>query len=197
MADPTVTDDLFDTSTILPSDPVGDDGEALEVLHDREYRVRAFRKRDDLCSSAVGPRPETAGAVRRHRPDPLTIHHMQIDLEVAFPSTLEMIGANRVGSRDAPSHVVHRHRGRTTAARRAVDRPRFHPQGARAVRWATRVTTRLRCCGDGTVRRSSACGRSARRRPSAVVARRRRRHAEQYAHGLAVRPEHLPRLGRG
>jgi hypothetical protein len=99
MADPTspeaqrALDDLFDTSMILPPDPVGDDGEPLEVLHDREYRVRAFRKRDDLLL--------IRGAVRDQKPpglyvdidpNPLTIHHMQIDLEIAFP-TLEIVGA--------------------------------------------------------------------------------------------------------
>jgi Protein of unknown function (DUF2889) len=95
MAEP-LLDDPFDTSTILPSAPVGDDGEPLEVLHDREYRVRAFRKADDLLV--------IRGAVRDQKPpglyididpDPLTIHHMQIDLEIAFP-TLEIVGA-RVG----------------------------------------------------------------------------------------------------
>ncbi len=90
---PRALDDLFDTSTILPTAPLGDDGEPLEVLHDREYRVRAFRKRDDLLL--------IRGAVRDQKPpglyividpNPLTIHHMQIDLEVAFP-TLEIVGA--------------------------------------------------------------------------------------------------------
>ena len=102
MADSTVTDDLFDTSSILPSDPVGDDGARLEVLHDREYRVRAFRKRDDLLL--------IRGAVRDQKPpglyididpNPMTIHHMQIDLEIAFP-TLEIVGAT-VGSETHPS----------------------------------------------------------------------------------------------
>ncbi len=90
---PRALDDLFDTSTILPTAPLGDDGEPLEVLHDREYRVRAFRKRDDLLL--------IRGAVRDQKPpglyvdidpNPLTIHHMQIDLEIAFP-TLEIVGA--------------------------------------------------------------------------------------------------------
>ena len=76
----------FDTHDILPPDP------DLEVLHDREYRVRAFRKDPNLL---------IRGAVRDQKPprlyleddnDPLTIHHMQLDLEVAFPS-LEIVGA--------------------------------------------------------------------------------------------------------
>jgi hypothetical protein len=99
---PRMLDDLFDTSTILPSAPDGDDGVPLEVLHDREYRVRAFRKADDIML--------IRGAVRDQKPpglyidvdpDPLTVHHMQIDLEIAFPS-LEIIGA-RVGIETHPS----------------------------------------------------------------------------------------------
>ncbi len=78
---------LFDRNEILPADP-----DELEVLHDREYRVRAFRKDPNLL---------IRGAVRDQKPprlyieddnDPLTIHHMQVELEVAFP-TLEIVGA--------------------------------------------------------------------------------------------------------
>jgi hypothetical protein len=74
----------FDTQDILPPDP------DLEVLHDREYRVRAFRKDPNLL---------VRGAVRDQKPPrlylvdddlPLTIHHMQVDLEIAFP-TLEIV----------------------------------------------------------------------------------------------------------
>jgi hypothetical protein len=70
----------FATDSILP--PLPD----LEVLHDREYRVQAYRKADDLIL--------IRGAVRDQKPpglylgddeQPLTIHHMQIDLEVSFP----------------------------------------------------------------------------------------------------------------
>jgi hypothetical protein len=80
---------LFDRNEILPPDP------ELEVLHDREYRVRAFRKDPNLL---------IRGAVRDQKPphlyiesddQPLTIHHMQVDLEVAFPS-LEIVAANVV-----------------------------------------------------------------------------------------------------
>ncbi len=75
----------FNRDDILPPDP------DLEVLHDREYRVRAFRKDPNLL---------IRGAVRDQKPprlyideddEPLTIHHMQVDLEVAFP-TLEIAG---------------------------------------------------------------------------------------------------------
>jgi len=87
----------FDTRSILPDDDVGYDGiddiGELDVLHDREYRVRAFRM--------SGDRLLIRGAVRDQKPPnlyiadddrPLTIHHMQIDLEVGFPS-LEIMKA--------------------------------------------------------------------------------------------------------
>jgi DUF2889 family protein len=87
----------FDTSSILADEhagygTVGDLGE-LDALHDREYRVRAYRLSAD--------RFLVRGAVRDQKPpglyivdddQPLTIHHMQIDLEVGFPS-LEILAA--------------------------------------------------------------------------------------------------------
>ena len=96
MTDTRSIDDLFDDSTILPDDPVGDDGAPLEVLHDREYRVRAFRRSDDVIVIRGAVRDQKPpGLYLDTDPDPLTIHHMQIDLEVAFPS-LEIVDA-RVG----------------------------------------------------------------------------------------------------
>ena len=93
----TPSDTIFDTGSILPADHDGygdiDDIGELDVLHDREYRVRAFR----LSAERLLIR----GAVRDQKPpnlyivdddQPLTIHHMQIDLEVAFPS-LEIVAA--------------------------------------------------------------------------------------------------------
>lgn len=68
--------DLFDTaSTILDADH-----EVMAILHDREYRVRAYRK-------AGATRIVIRGAVRNQKPpslyladdpEPLAIHHMQI-----------------------------------------------------------------------------------------------------------------------
>ena len=94
----TTFDTTFDTRSILPDDHAGygdiDDIGELDVLHDREYRVRAFR----LSAERLLIR----GAVRDQKPpnlyiagdeQPLTIHHMQIDLEVAFPS-LEIVAAS-------------------------------------------------------------------------------------------------------
>lgn len=83
--------DLFASDTILPPAPDG-----LEVLHDREYRVRAFRKADDLLLIHGAVRDQKPpGLYLDVDPDPLTIHHMQIELEVAFPS-LEIVGADVV-----------------------------------------------------------------------------------------------------
>jgi Protein of unknown function (DUF2889) len=92
------SDTSFDTGSILPPDRDGygdvDDVSELAALHDREYRVRAFR----LSAERLLIR----GAVRDQKPpnlyiagdeQPLTIHHMQIDLEVAFPS-LEIVAAS-------------------------------------------------------------------------------------------------------
>lgn len=83
---------VFDRSEILPPDP---DLPEMEVLHNREYSVRAFRKDPNIL---------IRGAVRDRKPpnlyvagddEPLTIHHMQVDLEVAFPS-LEIVAATVV-----------------------------------------------------------------------------------------------------
>lgn len=87
-------DGLFDTTTILPPGPVGDDGEPLEVLHDREYRVRAYRKSDDVLMIRGAVRDQKPpGLYIAVDPNPMTVHHMQIDLEVSFPS-MEIIAAD-------------------------------------------------------------------------------------------------------
>lgn len=75
--------DSFDDRSILPPPPDGVEA----VLHDREYRVRAFRMSAE--------RIVLQGAVRDQKPpglylhddaNPLTVHHMQLAVEVAFPS---------------------------------------------------------------------------------------------------------------
>ena len=80
---------LFATDDILPEPPA----DALEVLHDREYRVRAFQIADDrlLIQGAVRDQ-KPPGLYVPDDPDPLTIHHMQLSIEVAFPS-LEIVAA--------------------------------------------------------------------------------------------------------
>lgn len=73
---------MFRRDEILPPDPEG-----LEILHDREYRVRAFRLNDGqlLIRGAVRDQ-KPPGVYLAEDPEPLTMHHMQVDLTVAFPS---------------------------------------------------------------------------------------------------------------
>lgn len=85
--------DLFANDDILDADPVGEDGSPLEVLHDREYRVRAFRVAPDRVLIRGGVRDQKPpGLYLDIDPDPLTIHHMQVDIEVSYP-TMEIVAA--------------------------------------------------------------------------------------------------------
>ncbi len=72
--------------------PDGVDPEA-DLIHERAYVVRAYRKDDRTLL--------LRGAVRDQKPpglyvpgdtEPLTVHHMIVDLEIAVPS-LEIVGA--------------------------------------------------------------------------------------------------------
>ncbi len=74
----------FNTDDILPPDP------GLEVLHDREYRVRAYRKDPNLLVRGAVRDQKPAGLYIEEDTLPLTIHHMQVDLEIAFPA-LEIV----------------------------------------------------------------------------------------------------------
>lgn len=74
-------DNLFRHDSVLLDEP--DDA---MPLHDREYRVRAFRLADD--------RLLIKGAVRDQKPphlyiraddEPITVHHMRVDLILSFP----------------------------------------------------------------------------------------------------------------
>lgn len=74
---------LFASDDILPPPPPGD----LAVLHDREYRVRAHRLADDLILIQGAIRDQKPpGLYLQDDPDPLTVHHMQLSVEVAFPT---------------------------------------------------------------------------------------------------------------
>jgi hypothetical protein len=82
---PETTTASFSDEPILPPDPP-----AAVVLHEREYRVRAYRVEHDgapglLLRGAVRDQKPT-GLYIESDPDPLTIHHMQVELEVGFPS---------------------------------------------------------------------------------------------------------------
>jgi len=85
----TLSDGSFDAGPILAPEPA-----ALEILHEREYRVRAYRLPP---GHHAGDGVLICGAVRDQKPahlyiaedpDPLAIHHMQVELQVAFPSML-------------------------------------------------------------------------------------------------------------
>lgn len=83
---------LVDDTPILPPDPPG-----LLLLHDREYRVRSYLLEVDggrhlLLRGAVRDQ-KPAGLYLADDPDPLTIHHMQVEMEVDFPS-MEIVAAD-------------------------------------------------------------------------------------------------------
>jgi hypothetical protein len=77
----------FATDSILPPEPDG----ALPILHDREYRVRAFRLAADriLIQGAIRDQ-KPPGLYLQIDPKPITIHHMQLSIEVRFPQ-LEIV----------------------------------------------------------------------------------------------------------
>lgn len=73
---------MFLTDSILPPAPEG----ALPILHDREYRVQAFRLDGEriLIQGAMRDQ-KPPGLYLRRDPEPITVHHMQISIEVSFP----------------------------------------------------------------------------------------------------------------
>jgi hypothetical protein len=72
---------MFATDSILPPEPEG-----LETLHDREYRVRAYRKSSDRLLIQGGVRDQKPpGLYLADDPYPMTIHHMLVSLEISFP----------------------------------------------------------------------------------------------------------------
>jgi hypothetical protein len=78
---------LFATDSILPPEPEPSDGvEALPILHDREYRVRAYRLAGDriLIQGAIRDQ-KPPGLYIQIDPEPITIHHMQLSMTVSFP----------------------------------------------------------------------------------------------------------------
>ena len=83
----------FDEIAPLP-DPDG--AEPLELIHERAYIVRAFRKGDDVLVLRGAVRDQKPpGLYVAEDPDPLTIHHMVVDLHIQVPS-LEIVDAQVV-----------------------------------------------------------------------------------------------------
>lgn len=82
---------------ILPPDP------EYTPIHTRNYEVRAFKVNDGeiLLRGAVRD-DKPAGLYVQEDPEPLTIHHMIVELRVNFP-TMEIVDAN-VEFEDFPHH---------------------------------------------------------------------------------------------
>jgi hypothetical protein len=75
--------------------PVGVDPEA-DLIHERAYVVRAYRKDDHTLILRGAVRDQKPpGLYVPGDPEPLTVHHMIVDLEIAVPS-LEIVGARAV-----------------------------------------------------------------------------------------------------
>jgi hypothetical protein len=75
---------------MLPPDP------DLPLLHTRNYQVRAFRRGNDtLVLRGAVKDDKPAGLYVQDDDQPLTIHHMVVDLDVSFPQ-LEITAASVV-----------------------------------------------------------------------------------------------------
>ncbi len=85
------------TSTLPPPAVVGGPVEPdLPLLHDRTYSVRSYRQSDtELRVRGQIQDQKPPGVYVDDDPEPLTVHHMVIDLIVSFPS-LEITGAEVV-----------------------------------------------------------------------------------------------------
>jgi hypothetical protein len=69
---------------------------ADQLIHERAYVVRAYRKGvDTLVLRGAVRDQKPPGLYLAEDPEPLTVHHMVVDLHVAVPS-LEIVGANAV-----------------------------------------------------------------------------------------------------
>lgn len=68
-------------------DPHADDGADLYLIHERAYIVRAYRHGLDTMILRGAVRDQKPpGLYVPEDPDPLTMHHMLVDLHVAVPS---------------------------------------------------------------------------------------------------------------
>lgn len=84
--------EVFDHIAPHPEGVDADD----QLIHERAYVVRAYRKDDQtlvLRGSVRDQKPP--GLYVPEDPEPLTVHHMVVDLHIAVPS-LEIIRANAV-----------------------------------------------------------------------------------------------------
>ena len=82
MSEWTASDVAWRTDSILPTPPDG----AVPVLHDREYRVESFLlESGNLLINGALRDQKPPGLFVPGDPDPLTMHHMQVGLEISFP----------------------------------------------------------------------------------------------------------------
>lgn len=73
------------TDSILPTPPAG----AVPVLHDREYRVESFLlENGNLLIQGALRDQKPPGMFVPDDPEPLTMHHMQVGLEVSLPDRI-------------------------------------------------------------------------------------------------------------
>lgn len=79
---PTPSPTPWRTDSILPPPPAG----AVPVLHDREYRVESFLLESGtlLIQGALRDQ-KPPGLFVPGDPEPLTMHHMQVGLEISLP----------------------------------------------------------------------------------------------------------------
>ncbi len=80
---------VFRDDSILPDPPL----DALPIMHNREYRVQSYRLDGDrlLIQGALRDQ-KPPGLFVPDDPDPLTIHHMCVSIEVSVPE-LEIVAA--------------------------------------------------------------------------------------------------------
>ena len=84
-----------DAHDMLQGVPAGVDDE-LEIVHERVYAVRAFRRNyDTLVLRGAVRDQKPAGLYIGDDPEPLTVHHMIVDLTITVPS-LEIVAVEVV-----------------------------------------------------------------------------------------------------
>ena len=179
--------------------PEGVDPES-QLIHERAYVVRAYRKDAStlLLRGAVRDQ-KPPGLYVPDDPEPLTMHHMIVDLDIAVPS-LEIIGAKAVMEMHPHEHCrqIEDHyqnlvglsiaRGFTHKVRELFGGPRG----------CTHTTALLQAMAPVAIQ-SMWSFRMAAMRDGADEASRRTRllHGRGTHAGNGDEPQHLPHLGRG
>ncbi len=80
---------VFRDDPILPPPPEG----AVPIVHNREYRVQSYRlSKDRILIQGALRDQKPPGMFIPDDPEPMTIHHMVVEIEVSFPQ-LEILAA--------------------------------------------------------------------------------------------------------